>query len=281
MSMQITAATSSEAWLRGAAFLSRLDGGKAAHLCVSFPGDAPEDDHIRRSVDAFLGEERKRKRSGDAEILPVQTVANTLFPEGLYHPGRPDARAWLYRAQARIQPIQRRVPANRGGTYFDRLIACPGPEGGTYNQLEHTIEKLSRRGKFSSTFELSLLDPVEDEPAAETGADIQEDLRVYLPWKDSRKLMGFPCLSHLSLTRMDGKIHMSATYRNQHFIRKAYGNYLGLQRLLRFFCLETGCAPGEILCLATHADLELSDFGKKKVAHLLSSCLPSNLLVVT
>lgn len=277
MTQLVSAHTPSAAWLVSAQALLNTASGKAAHLAVSFPGAALEEPHVRHSLDAFL--QAERRRTGDDTVLPVHSVANTLFPGSLYRQGISGARERLYRAQARIQDIQRRVPANRGGTYFDRLIACPGPDGTVLNQLEHTVEKLSReRARLSSRYELSLLDGVQETPLPE---ETQEDLRVYLPWKDSRKTIGFPCLSHLSLTLMDGQLHLAATYRNQHFARKAYGNYLGLQRLLLFFCAETGHAPGEILCLATHADLEIGQFGRRRLEHLLKTCQSGALLVAT
>ena len=83
--------------------------------------------------------------------------------------------------------------------------------------------------------------------------------------------MGFPCLSHISLTLYKGRLNMTALYRNQHFIRKAYGNYLGLSRLLRFICREVGCEAGALVCVAAHADAELGN-GKRDINKLVLDC---------
>jgi hypothetical protein len=64
---------------------------------------------------------------------------------------------------------------------------------------------------------------------------------------------------------------MNATYRNQTFITRAYGNYIGLAGLLRFIAAETGAQPGEVQVVATHADAELS-FGKRAVNELVERC---------
>ena len=44
--------------------------------------------------------------------------------------------------------------------------------------------------------------------------------------------MGFPCLSHVSLSLQKGVVHMTAIYRNHEFIKRGYGNYVGLGRVL-------------------------------------------------
>ena len=79
----------------------------------------------------------------------------------------------------------------------------------------------------------------------------------------------FPALSHISFTLKQGKLNLAAMYRNQHFFRKAYGNYVGLSGLMRFLCTEAGCEMGELLCIATHADAEL---GVVKLRQLIEAC---------
>jgi len=81
----------------------------------------------------------------------------------------------------------------------------------------------------------------------------------------------FPCLSHISLTLVRGRLNMTAVYRNQAFITRAYGNYLGLSRLLCFLATETATSPGEIEVVATHADAELGR-GQRAIAEFLERC---------
>jgi hypothetical protein len=81
----------------------------------------------------------------------------------------------------------------------------------------------------------------------------------------------FPCLSHISLTLVRGQLNMTAVYRNQAFITRAYGNYLGLARLLDFLATETDTRAGEIEVVASHADADL-DLGQRAITDLLSRC---------
>jgi hypothetical protein len=117
--------------------------------------------------------------------------------------------------------------------------------------------ELAHAGPKSSAYELGVCEP--------------GDLRMQQPGVD-RLMLGFPCLSHISLTLHDDAIHLTALYRNQGFLRKAYGNYVGLARLARFFATEIGVAVGEIACVASHADAELDVVGKRALESLVQDC---------
>ena len=87
--------------------------------------------------------------------------------------------------------------------------------------------------------------------------------------------MGFPCLSHISVTLFQGRLELTAVYRNQHFITKAYGNYVGLADLQAFIAAEAGCPVGDLLCVATHADAEIGSeggLGRNALEHLAGRC---------
>jgi len=129
----------------------------------------------------------------------------------------------------------------------------------------------------SSTYEISVGHPLDDASDISNPEDVA-DLHVYIPHLDQDVPMGFPCLSHISLTYHGGRLSLTATYRNQHFVRKTYGNYLGLTRLLNFFCTECNLEPGEITCVASHADAELS-FGKGRLKFLTRACRPELQLI--
>jgi hypothetical protein len=51
-----------------------------------------------------------------------------------------------------------------------------------------------------------------------------------------------------------------AVYRHWHLVHKAYGNMIGLTRLLHFLAQQTGYAPGELMIHATVANAEISPF---------------------
>lgn len=260
MAIMVSERNLSLAWLAAVEHLL-AGGGRDVNLSVAIERPGEEDPTIRNALDALLAERRSSS---------VATVATTIFPEGLYHPRLGEgARRHLYAMYEEGWPVIQRHPSNRSGTYFRRLTAWPG-RAGLVNQIERTVQRLrnqlGHRGTLSSVYEVGISDPEDDEPTS-------ADLRVYDPGHDTQ-LRGFPCLSHVSLTLVDRRLHMTALYRNQHFVRKAYGNYVGLSRLLFFLCKEASCEPGELLCVATHADAEINGggFGRHELAGLVELC---------
>jgi thymidylate synthase len=270
MSKFIHAHNLSLGWLDALEYLL-VCGGKDTNVIVEIEQVDKEDMSIRQFLDDFL--QKKSTHAGE-EFFPVTTVANTLFPEALYEPRRgQEARSFLYQMYAQSFAVTKRLPANRYGTYFQRMIAWPTKnekKSGDVNQLEIIINRLrsglSRQNPLSSAYEIGISD-VED---MDLDVSATGEIRIYQPDCD-RRLMGFPCLSHISLTLSKGKLHLTALYRNQYFIHKAYGNYIGLSRLLRFLCQEVGCETGELMCIASHADAELS-LGKRAITLLVQQC---------
>jgi hypothetical protein len=172
--------------------------------------------------------------------------------------------------EQRRRPVSRRV--NPRGTYFERLVSYPSPNG-PVNQLERVVERLAgalaRGQRQGNAYELGLTVPVDG-----MESELSADLRVQSPGIDTQ-LRGFPCLSHISLTLFEGQLHMSALYRNHHFLRRAYGNYLGLGRLLQFLARESGAQTGELLCVSSHADAEVGSsagFGRGQLVALVDQC---------
>ncbi|MEA2582593.1 MAG: hypothetical protein QOF33_678 [Thermomicrobiales bacterium] len=253
----------SEAWLASMEHLL-LVGGKEINLITVIDSPSFEVLAVRQRLDEFISSRRSN------QTWPVSTVANTIFPASLYLPRLGEgAQDHLYRVHKEGDRIRRRFNANKSGTYFDRLTAWPSDKG-ECNQLERTIRRLGKaanRNPLSSAYEIAVSTPEDDEYQA-------GDLRIYKPGIDNRT-RGFPCLSHISLTSVKGVLHMTATYRNQHFISRAYGNYVGLSRLLGFLAHEAELNPGELVCMATHADAEIRQrrgFGKRAVQALVDSC---------
>ena len=256
MSKHIEAENISLAWLKAVRYLWDHNG-TAVNLFVATE-HYNEDVRLRRSLDTFLKDARA-KRQG---VLSVQSVANTIFPENLYRVAGSDEELFVMHAEAR--KVRERLKDKE--EYFDRLVAWPSSNE-PVNQLKDVIKKMKTVAHLSSAYELAVSVP-EDLQECE---DQTFDLRIYDPRHDHR-IMGFPCLSHISLTLKDSKLHMTALYRNQHFLRKAYGNYLGLTSLLRFLAEQTGLDMGELAVVATHADLELRSFSKRAVHRLVEEC---------
>jgi hypothetical protein len=251
----------SMAWLEALGRLTECADGKAIHLavCIRQPRQ-PEDQAIRRALDGFIENARKRNR----RLWPVSTVANTIFPAAFYQPHAEHARGRLYELHAKAQRIQDRL-GRESENYFNRLVAYPASDGDAFNQLEYIVDRMikqrkprkgGRGGALSSAYEAGLTVP--------DGAD----LRVQAPGQD-RNTRGFPCLSHISFTLEHDRLNLAALYRNQHFVARAYGNYLGLIRIGAFVASEVGVELAEVMCLATHADAEYGDYGKTSVETLV------------
>jgi hypothetical protein len=262
MAALITGADVSKAWLRALEYLLE-EGGKAVNLSVAIESSS-EDDGIRSAFDAFLASRYGRK---GRPVWAISTVANTLFPQAFYQPKLgAAARDHLYEMHEEAMTVHTRTAEK--DNYFNRLVAWPGTDG-PINQLDRLVEQLARQvkrgGALGSASELGLSHP---EDAELLGGD----LRVHTPGRD-RQLMGFPCLSHISATVEHRVLHLTALYRNQHFIRRAYGNYLGLARIGEFLATETEVELGEILCVASHADAEIGQgYSKEELVALAEVC---------
>ena len=254
----INAPNTSEAWLSAMEHLDER-GGDEVNLAVAIGSPTSEVPAIRSSLDEFV-------RTRRADAMAVQTVANTIFPASLYRPHLGDrARAHLYSMHEQGYALTKRKSQNNKGTYFNRMVAWTG-EGDSLNQLEAVVVKLQRnreRGhQRGNAYELGIAEPC-------------LDVRIQDPDLDVHKAMGFPCLSHISLSVDDDRLHMSALYRNHDFSRRAYGNYLGLGRLQAFLARESGYSMGELMCISSHAGLVIGSatgFGRRALVELIRDC---------
>lgn len=174
----------------------------------------------------------------------TEAVANTIFPHAMAR--NRTAEALYERYLTRTYPRLRRLSQNRRGTYFHRLIHHQGVDKQgivkNRNPLADVVSKM--RGALG-------------EPHTIRSA---YELAVYRPSLDAKVRMGFPCLSHISLKVEPSArlVHLSAIYRNQYYMARAYGNLLGLSRLQAFIARELDLGVGELVCHATHAHLDAS-----------------------
>jgi hypothetical protein len=166
----------------------------------------------------------------------VETVANTIFPVGLYH--RYGAPAFFEVFHDKVLPKVRRN-GRWSGYYFERMMAYPAPQGAPTNQIWDIVERI-RDGhvKALNKFELSLFDPFRD-----------VDLSNY----------GGQCLSFLSFKLEPGdhkRLALTAMYRNHYYIEKLLGNLIGLGRLMAFIAKEGGIEVGALTVISTHAEID-------------------------
>lgn len=270
MTYQVQGSGISEAWLSALEYLLGV-GGVASNVVVTVAVPSNEDVGVRRAFDQFLAARRARG------LQPISTVANTLFPEALYHRELGTRAApMLYERYLEVYPILKRRKA--WGTYFQRLIAWPNG-GKPINQLADVIRRLKdgldHGPIYKSAYEVAL-SRVDSAGSSgyEADAAICAEARVFSPGVD-RAPRNVPCLSHLSFTFLNDRLDLTATYRSQYFISRAYGNYLGLSRILHFVCSEVGCQPGELVCIATLANAEVgtkAGLGAKDLKCLANEC---------
>jgi thymidylate synthase len=190
-----------------------------------------------------------------AGLQQVKTVASTLFPAA-WARRYPEPSVLSSHYRTLYPRIQRATRKNRDGTYFGRITAYPRADNeAPFDQLTNTVTKLrqTRGGRsLSSQYEISIWRP----------GDLPQG-------------MGFPCLAHLSLHREDGRLHLTAYYRNQYLIERAYGNYLGLAGLQRYIATATKLALGELVVIAGHAEIDNhSGVGLRAVDRVLAQSQP-------
>jgi len=240
MTTFISSDTIAEAWLKVMEHLLTCEGGKDFNLIVSVHDPCREIAEATDIIDEL------------ADSLGLKSSmenANAIWPAFFARPGRPTEAVFADIQRFVIGTIKKAC-LNRHDSYVERLVAWRGFEQGeTVPQLQNVLARLKaevkHRAPKSSSYEIS----------------------VFSPRLDSG-YMSFPCLSHLSVKydHRRGLVHLTALYRNHTFLSHAYGNYLGLGRLLAFICAETETRPGELVSVSTHADAEVSHGKGRTVA---------------
>jgi hypothetical protein len=248
------AATPTEAWLKAAQHLEAQPDHRATRIILEIANPIalpPKDRAIYDLVNQFLI---------DHHGLPVNTVANTIFPWGLYkRHGAPQ----LYEEYFKTYPrIQKDCDARPWGTYFHRMIYRKAPDGEVINPLAYLVDKLKKEISNRAAYELNPIDPFLDIPTYDAAHD------KYHP-------VGGPCLSHVSFSRTaDGKLELTALYRSHYYVQRVLGNLFGLAQLLHFVSLETGLPMGTLTCISNTAQLDTKPkgWGHRDVVGLLEKC---------
>lgn len=232
MATFISCSTSADAWLKAMEHLLSCEGGKDFNLIISIQDPCREIPEATIIIDEL---------ASNLELRSSMENANAIWPAFFARPGRP-AEATFADINRFVIGTIKKACKNRHDSYVERLIAWRGFEQGErVPQLQNILSRLKtevgNRAPKSSSYEIS----------------------VFSPGLDSG-YMSFPCLSHVSVKydHRKGLVHLTALYRNHTFLSHAYGNYVGLGRLLAFICAETNTRPGELVSVSTHADAELT-----------------------
>lgn len=190
---------------------------------------------------------------GGYEKKPIETVANTIFPAGLYT--RYGAPAFFDRFRNDVLPKVRRSGL-WSGYYFERMMQLPQIEGEPINQLWEIVERLRNPNvRALNKFELSIFDPARDVNDSPYGGQCLSFA--------SMKLVGRPNARQLSMT---------AVYRNHFYIEKLLGNLIGLGRLLNFLAKEGGVGLGSLTVVSTHAEIDMAKWSRNDLLGLLAEC---------
>lgn len=236
-----------EAWLEATCAVNAEQRHEAHNVIIDVAdpsGLSAADNQIERLVDGFL------RTHG---TMPLQAVANTIFPDALYRRyGAPD---FMKRFHERVLPRIRRTD-RWSGYYFERMIALPAREGEPINQLWGIVERIrDTDNKSRNKFEVSLFD-----------AERDVDNSPY----------GGQCLSFLSFKLTGGHekaLALTALYRNHYYVEKLLGNLIGLGRLMAFVAKESGVAIGPLTIVSTHAVVDTPKASRRSdVTELISAC---------
>ena len=188
------------------------------------------------------------------DVKRIETVANTIFPSGLYR--RHGSPLFFDRFRDNVLPKVRSKGDRWSGYYFERLIQLPNQRGGSINQLSDIIRRLKNPTiNAKNKFELSVFDPARDVDDSPYGGQ---------------------CLSFASFKPIveagNQKLALTAMYRNHYYIEKLLGNLIGLGRLLHFVATEAGLAVGPLTILSTHATIDTDKWTRAEINKMLDAC---------
>lgn len=229
-------------------------------LGVESPRDmTPADFKIFDLVDAFLRKTRQ---------LPLTTIAGTIFPANHYLRG---AAKGVYEDFPE-EILQ--LPKESWGTYALRMLRREG-KNGTINPLREMVEKLQKYSHLNrSAYEINLADAVAEDETELVQVDDKFEMAIYDTNDDFKRLLGQPCLSHLTFKVYRGNsLRLSVMYRSHFYVTKALGNLLGLAQLQSFVADEAGLEVGPLICHSTHARIDTPKGVRlEAVKRLISLC---------
>jgi thymidylate synthase len=218
----IAARNVSEAWVFAACQVNEQPSHEAFHLAVIIDDPLKEILEVHNGIDEFYSQDSEKYK------YRVGSVSNTIFPINIAKRSKNvEELCTRYRT---LYPRLRRLRINRRGTYFGRLVELHNE----HDQFLTMLKKLNGEHIFSANYEL----------------------QIYIATRDAKKNRGFPCLSFCSLQRDHNSLHMMAYYRSQCMISRAYGNYLGLGRLLWYSAMQSNLQVGTLTVIAGRAYID-------------------------
>jgi hypothetical protein len=229
------AQTCASAWFEATTAVNASHGREAHNVIIDVGeplSESTADRRVIELVDGFL-------RSN--QVMPVQAVANTIFPLDLY---RRHGAPKLYDVYGKV--YQQIKKPNDWGRYFERMTRRTASDGKVINPLGEMIAKMKQHvhggGRtYRNVYELTIAEPTLDIP-------------IYDPERDAGPVMNRQCLSFLSFKLdVENRLMLTAVYRNHYYIERLLGNLIGLARLMAFVGQEAGVALGPLTVVSTHA----------------------------
>lgn len=215
--------TLSRAWADAFRVIAAKGVREIAPLTVTFDYDP----HARQNIVQHAIDRALRSK----DLFATDSVASTMFPMSQWNSscGRDD----LFRRYKLAYPVIKRVPQNRYGTYFHRMMSYTA-SGGVVNQLDTIIRNYQSGVHRRSALQLSIFDPAKDHA------------------RQTRR--GFPCMQQVAFGLVGATgLTVTGFYAVEYLFDKAYGNYLGLQDLGLFMAHELGRTLTQITCVAALA----------------------------
>jgi hypothetical protein len=255
----INGRTAPEVWLAAVEHLTRCSDTEDfdVFLHIAEPTVlSAADALVYKEVDGFLTSHG---------AFSVHTVAETIFPLDEYI--RNGARGLFEDYPSKLRAIHKGRTDGNWGSYSYRILRQKDLEGKTFNPLEDMVDKIAKHGKYRASFELG------------QGRFFEDEIPIYDPATDRKRLYGGPCLSHLSIKVHEGKIRFNATYRSHYYVRRLLGNLVGLGRLQYFLARETKLEVGGLTINSTFARLDTGSgegsggrWTKREVEALIAHC---------
>ena len=239
--------TCASAWLEAASAVNAAHGHEAYNVIMDIAEPLIEttiDRKIMDLVDSLL--------INHGEI-PLQSVANTIFPQALYR--RYGAPQFIELFNDKLLPKLRRND-RWTGYYFERMTRYPTRDSKPLNPLWDIVERIKdKKNKSRNKFEVTLFDPERDLDNSPYGGQ---------------------CLSFLSFKIIhspEESLALTAQYRNHYYIKKLLGNLIGLGRLMAFIAAEAQIGVGPLTILSTHACVDTpKGCGRTDINALLHKC---------
>ncbi len=212
-----------------------ISGNEIQGLSITI-NDFDENNNVNETYEIRESFDRALKANG---MLPISTVANTIFPINLWNPKLD--RSVLFKRYLSIFPQIKKCPQNFHGVYFERMINYK--DG--FNQLDKIIDFYKTDNHRRSAFQVSIWDPLRD--------------------MVNTRMRGFPCMQHLVFSCVQNQLIVFGFYATQYIFERAYGNFLGICNLGKFLSHELQIPLYQVKCYVGVEQLSITKSNLKVI----------------